>query len=198
MPPRCSRYRTHARFCRSHAFPKNKGIQPLLDAVVRYLPNPSEVENKAIDLDQDGVERALAADPEAKTVALTMRLKEDSCGPLTYVRICRGASARATSSSTPGPTRRSRSGMLDPDSRRQHGGYPGRRVQRNRAAEIELVSPVRVQYEFRIQRALPIVIILIDHFPVIQNIRSHYRTTDVVTPLSEVARYEQVAVIIVL
>ena len=31
---------------------KNKGIQPLLDAVIDYMPNPTQVTNYAIDSDQ--------------------------------------------------------------------------------------------------------------------------------------------------
>jgi elongation factor G len=70
---------------------RNKGIQPLLDGVVRYLPNPSEVENRAIDLDEEGVEHVLTADPNAKTVALAFKLEEGSYGQLTYIRIYQGS-----------------------------------------------------------------------------------------------------------
>jgi elongation factor G len=70
---------------------RNKGIQPLLDAVVQYLPNPSEVENRAIDLDQEGVEHALTSDPAAKTVALAFKLEDGPYGQLTYIRIYQGS-----------------------------------------------------------------------------------------------------------
>ena len=69
---------------------RNKGIQPLLDAVVHYLPNPSEVENRAIDLDS-GSERALAADPDAPTVALAFKLEDGPYGQLTYIRVYQGS-----------------------------------------------------------------------------------------------------------
>jgi len=70
---------------------RNKGIQPLLDAVVHYLPNPSEVENRAIDLDQDGAERVLTDDAAAKTVALAFKLEDGAYGQLTYIRIYQGS-----------------------------------------------------------------------------------------------------------
>jgi elongation factor G len=42
---------------------KNKGVQPLLDAVTRYLPNPDEVENAGVDLSNDEAPIALSSDP---------------------------------------------------------------------------------------------------------------------------------------
>jgi elongation factor G len=69
---------------------RNKGIQPLLDAVVDYLPHPGEVENRAVDLDAGGAERVLAADPAAKTVALAFKLEDGPYGQLTYIRIYQG------------------------------------------------------------------------------------------------------------
>jgi elongation factor G len=70
---------------------RNKGIQPLLDAVVQYLPDPSEVENRAIDLDNEGLELVLKADPAAKTVALAFKLEDGPYGQLTYIRIYQGS-----------------------------------------------------------------------------------------------------------
>jgi elongation factor G len=70
---------------------KNKGVQPLLDGVVRYLPNPSEVENFATDLDDEAKQIKLMANPEAATVALAFKLEEGSYGQLTYIRIYQGS-----------------------------------------------------------------------------------------------------------
>ena len=53
---------------------KNKGIQPLLDAVVRYLPAPEDVENTALDLDDNEKEIILKSDPRMPTVALAFKL----------------------------------------------------------------------------------------------------------------------------
>jgi elongation factor G len=69
---------------------RNKGIQPLLDAVVHYLPDPAEVENRAVELDGGG-ERVLTADPAAKTVALAFKLEDGPYGQLTYVRVYQGS-----------------------------------------------------------------------------------------------------------
>jgi len=70
---------------------RNKGIQPLLDAVVHYLPNPSEIENLAIDLGGDGTEHILTADPGEKTVALAFKLEDGAYGQLTYIRVYQGS-----------------------------------------------------------------------------------------------------------
>ncbi len=69
---------------------KNKGVQPLLDAVVRYLPCPADVQNVALDTENDEAEVPLATDPSKPTVALAFKLEDGRYGQLTYVRVYQG------------------------------------------------------------------------------------------------------------
>jgi elongation factor G len=70
---------------------KNKGIQLLLDAVTNYLPDPTEVKNYALDLNDHEEKRELTADEKSPTVALGFKLEDGQYGQLTYVRIYQGA-----------------------------------------------------------------------------------------------------------
>jgi len=70
---------------------KNNGIQSLLDAIVRYLPNPSEVDNFALNLDKEGKKIKLLSAPDADCVALAFKLEEGQYGQLTYIRIYQGS-----------------------------------------------------------------------------------------------------------
>jgi elongation factor G len=67
---------------------KNRGVEPLLDAVVDYLPRPGEVL---------AAEGALEADPEGPFAALAFKLVTDEHGALTFVRVYRGRLKRGAS-----------------------------------------------------------------------------------------------------
>lgn len=68
---------------------RNKGVQPLLDAVVRYLPSPLDCPTNALT---HGSEEPLplVADPEKPTVAMAFKAIEDPYGTLTFMRIYQG------------------------------------------------------------------------------------------------------------
>jgi len=70
---------------------KNVGVQPLMDAVVNYLPNPAEVENIAFDLDKEEKEVVLQSKVDLPTVALAFKLEDGQYGQLTYVRVYQGS-----------------------------------------------------------------------------------------------------------
>jgi len=67
---------------------KNKGVQLLLDAVVRYLPSPLENEIKAQTLDGQPLE--LKCDSKAPVVGMAFKLVEDPYGLLTFFRLYQG------------------------------------------------------------------------------------------------------------
>ncbi|PIR21022.1 MAG: elongation factor G [Deltaproteobacteria bacterium CG11_big_fil_rev_8_21_14_0_20_47_16] len=69
---------------------KNKGVQLLLDNVCSILPNPSEVENIALDQDNNEAKVAMESTPDKPFVALAFKLEDGRFGQLTYMRIYQG------------------------------------------------------------------------------------------------------------
>src|SRR5213596_1249893 len=69
---------------------KNKGVQPLLDAVVDYLPSPLDIP-PVEGLKLDGIEvLERPADEKAPFAALAFKIVADPYGKLTYFRIYSG------------------------------------------------------------------------------------------------------------
>ncbi|MDE0790441.1 MAG: elongation factor G [Woeseiaceae bacterium] len=77
---------------------KNKGVQPLLDAVIDYLPSPSEVppiKGVVVDSDEDIVRKSSDSEPFA---ALAFKVMNDPfVGSLTFVRVYSGVLESGTS-----------------------------------------------------------------------------------------------------
>jgi elongation factor G len=71
---------------------RNKGVQMLLDAVVRLLPSPLDCTTKAFAKNAEGqqCEIELTPDPKKPTVAMAFKIVEDSYGTLTFMRLYQG------------------------------------------------------------------------------------------------------------
>jgi elongation factor G len=76
---------------------KNKGIQLLLDAVLDFLPNPSEVDNYASNNNLEGAPKELLSSERTSSrpfVGLAFKLEAGRFGQLTYMRVYQGKVAK--------------------------------------------------------------------------------------------------------
>ena len=69
---------------------KNKGVQPLLDAVNRYLPSPKDRSVEANKAGDEEEKLALEPDPSKPFVGMAFKIVEDPFGQLTFTRIYQG------------------------------------------------------------------------------------------------------------
>ncbi len=69
---------------------RNKGVQPLLDAIVQYLPSPLDRQVSAKAYDKPDEKFPLEPDPAKPFVGMAFKIVEDPYGQLTFTRIYQG------------------------------------------------------------------------------------------------------------
>jgi len=77
---------------------KNKGVQPVLDAVTEFLPCPTDIDNFGLKVDtqsehgeaSDEEKILMLSDSSKPLVALAFKLEESRFGQLTYMRVYQG------------------------------------------------------------------------------------------------------------
>ncbi|MFJ3891943.1 elongation factor G [Streptomyces sp. NPDC090083] len=89
---------------------RNRGIEPLLDAVVAYLPSPSDV--PAVRGMYDGGAQERAADPQLPFSALAFKVSATATGRLTYLRVYSGTIEKGDTVWDPGARRTERIGRI--------------------------------------------------------------------------------------
>ncbi len=75
--------------CCASAF-KNKGVEPLLDAVIKYLPSPEDKLRMAATCYHDESEMEVACTVAEPFCALAFKMTNDKHGSLTYLRVYSG------------------------------------------------------------------------------------------------------------
>ncbi|WP_371784242.1 elongation factor G [Streptosporangium subroseum] len=89
---------------------RNRGIEPLLDAVVAYLPSPLDV--PPVRGTQGGTVQERAADPAAPFAALVFKVNSTATGRLTYLRVYSGTIERGDAVLDAGVRRTERIGRI--------------------------------------------------------------------------------------
>lgn len=101
---------------------RNRGIEPLLEAVVAYLPSPLDV--PAVRGTVNGSVQTRVADPAAPFAALVFKVNSTATGRLTYLRLYSGTIGKGEA-------------VLDVEARRTERIGRILRVQADRHAEVE-------------------------------------------------------------
>lgn len=85
---------------------RDRGVEPLLDAVVAYLPSPLDV--PAVRGVHDGAEQRRAADPQEPFAGLVFKVNPSATGRLSYVRVYSGTVEKGDTVAEPGSGRTER------------------------------------------------------------------------------------------